>query len=56
MSALFPTGLSSSQLLARATNETESLPAYRNSSLCVNARVEDLLQRMTVEEKVGQRK
>ncbi|KAI1252870.1 hypothetical protein MGN70_005076 [Eutypa lata] len=54
MSALFPTGLSSSQLLARATNETESLPAYRNSSLCVNARVEDLLQRMTVEEKVGQ--
>lgn len=56
MSAWFQTGLSSSQLLARATNETESLPAYRNSSLCVNARVEDLLQRMTVEEKVGQRK
>ncbi|XXH04176.1 hypothetical protein Hte_010589 [Hypoxylon texense] len=32
----------------------ETLPAYKNSSLCINDRVEDLLGRMTLEEKAGQ--
>ncbi|KAI3540376.1 glycosyl hydrolase family 3 N terminal domain-containing protein [Colletotrichum filicis] len=41
------------QRLARQDN-TESLPIYKNSSYCVDARVEDLIQRMTVEEKAGQ--
>ncbi|KPM38251.1 putative beta-glucosidase C [Neonectria ditissima] len=31
-----------------------ALPIYRNSSYCVNERVEDLIQRMTLEEKAGQ--
>lgn len=38
----------------RATGDGELLPAYRNASLCINERVEDLLQRMTLEEKAGQ--
>lgn len=38
----------------RATSGSEALPAYRNASLCINDRVEDLLGRMTLEEKVGQ--
>ncbi|KAL4724557.1 hypothetical protein ACLX1H_007998 [Fusarium chlamydosporum] len=37
----------------KPSKETASLP-YRNSSLCVEARVDDLLSRMTVEEKAGQ--
>ncbi|KAI0885857.1 glycoside hydrolase family 3 protein [Annulohypoxylon maeteangense] len=41
-------------LLGRASNDSEGLPGYRNSSLCINDRVEDLIQRMTLEEKVGQ--
>ncbi|KAI2473169.1 glycoside hydrolase family 3 protein [Annulohypoxylon bovei var. microspora] len=41
-------------LLGRASNDSEAVPGYRNSSLCINDRVEDLLQRMTLEEKVGQ--
>ncbi|KAK1547551.1 glycosyl hydrolase family 3 N terminal domain-containing protein [Colletotrichum paranaense] len=41
------------QRLARQDN-TESLPIYKNSSYCVDARVQDLIQRMTVEEKAGQ--
>ncbi|KAI4860704.1 glycoside hydrolase family 3 protein [Hypoxylon rubiginosum] len=32
----------------------ETLPAYKNSSLCINDRVDDLLARMTLEEKAGQ--
>ncbi|KAK1594596.1 glycosyl hydrolase family 3 N terminal domain-containing protein [Colletotrichum navitas] len=32
----------------------ETLPIYKNSSYCVDDRVEDLLQRMTIEEKAGQ--
>ncbi|RDW84157.1 glycoside hydrolase family 3 protein [Aspergillus mulundensis] len=31
-----------------------TLPAYRNASLCVDERVDDLLSRMTLEEKAGQ--
>jgi beta-glucosidase len=38
--------------LQRST-ENEALP-YRDASICINDRVEDLLQRMTVEEKAGQ--
>ncbi|KAI2625627.1 glycoside hydrolase family 3 protein [Hypoxylon sp. NC1633] len=41
-------------LLSRAAGENGTLPAYRNSSLCVNDRVEHLLSRMTLEEKAGQ--
>ncbi|KXH43469.1 glycosyl hydrolase family 3 N terminal domain-containing protein [Colletotrichum nymphaeae SA-01] len=41
------------QWLARQ-DVAESLPLYKNSSYCVDARVEDLIQRMTVEEKAGQ--
>ncbi|KAK0376030.1 glycosyl hydrolase family 3 N terminal domain-containing protein [Colletotrichum limetticola] len=44
---------SKQQRLARQDN-TESLPIYKNSSYCVDARVQDLIQRMTVEEKAGQ--
>ncbi|KAK1991935.1 glycosyl hydrolase family 3 N terminal domain-containing protein [Colletotrichum falcatum] len=32
----------------------EALPVYKNSSYCVDDRVEDLLRRMTIEEKAGQ--
>ncbi|OHE96036.1 glycosyl hydrolase family 3 N terminal domain-containing protein [Colletotrichum orchidophilum] len=35
-------------------DDTESLPIYKNASYCVDARVQDLVQRMTVEEKAGQ--
>ncbi|KAI6084669.1 glycoside hydrolase family 3 protein [Hypoxylon rubiginosum] len=41
-------------LHSRATAEDETLPAYKDSSLCINDRVEDLLGRMTLEEKAGQ--
>lgn len=39
------------QISSRATNE--SIP-YRDASLCIEDRVEDLLSRMTLEEKAGQ--
>ncbi|KAI0847383.1 glycoside hydrolase family 3 protein [Daldinia vernicosa] len=37
-----------------AASNDSGTPAYRDSSLCVNDRVEDLFQRMTLEEKAGQ--
>ena len=46
-----PEPVSRSHILSRSTNET--LP-YRNASLCIEDRVDDLLSRMTVEEKAGQ--
>ncbi|KAI0179500.1 glycoside hydrolase family 3 protein [Hypoxylon sp. FL1284] len=42
----------SNSLRSRAENDT--LPAYKNPSLCIDDRVEDLLGRMTLEEKAGQ--
>ncbi|KAI1085031.1 glycoside hydrolase family 3 protein [Whalleya microplaca] len=43
------------QLLRRQdSGDGQGLPRYRNSSLCINERVEDLIQRMTLEEKAGQ--
>lgn len=42
-------------LLARRTTDTNgSLPVYRNSSRCIEDRLDDLLSRMTLEEKAGQ--
>jgi beta-glucosidase len=35
-------------------NVTDGLPVYKNASACVEDRVEDLLSRMTLEEKAGQ--
>ncbi|KAI1205126.1 glycoside hydrolase family 3 protein [Annulohypoxylon truncatum] len=46
--------VSQKPLLSRVLNDSEALPGYRNSSLCIDDRVEDLIQRMTLEEKVGQ--
>ena len=34
--------------------ESQSLPAYKNPNLPIQARVDDLVSRMTVEEKIGQ--
>lgn len=41
------------QSLSMRSTENETLP-YRNPKLCIDERVEDLLKRMTVEEKAGQ--
>ncbi|KAI0012532.1 glycoside hydrolase family 3 protein [Xylariaceae sp. FL0662B] len=46
-----PTSPGLEQLLRR---QDSGLPPYRNSSLCISERVEDLIQRMTLEEKAGQ--
>ncbi|KAL2204766.1 glycosyl hydrolase family 3 N terminal domain-containing protein [Sarocladium strictum] len=45
----------SDDLLSSPGGQTDgSLPIYKNTSHCVNERVEDLLSRMTIEEKAGQ--
>lgn len=36
------------------SRRNDSLPIYRNATYCVNDRVEDLIKRMTIEEKAGQ--
>lgn len=51
--------LLSAGVLAHAVNlhqrdDNATLPVYRNASYCVDTRVEDLVQRMTLEEKAGQ--
>lgn len=35
-------------------NNSQGLPVYKNASVCIKDRVEDLLSRMTLEEKAGQ--
>ena len=41
-------------LHARATNNDGSLPLYKNAKASIEDRVNDLLPRMTLEEKVSQ--
>lgn len=41
-------------LVSRATNIDGSLPIYKNPTASIEARVADLLPRMTIEEKVSQ--
>ena len=41
-------------LEARATNKDGSLPTYKNAQASIEERVNDLLPRMTIEEKVSQ--
>lgn len=41
-------------LQARATNKDGSLPKYKNPAAPIEDRVNDLLPRMTIEEKVAQ--
>ncbi|KAK2054864.1 glycosyl hydrolase family 3 N terminal domain-containing protein [Colletotrichum caudatum] len=48
------TSLPLTHLWQSLAHRDETLPIYKNSSYCVEDRVEDLLQRMTVEEKAGQ--
>ncbi|OTB09973.1 glycoside hydrolase family 3 protein [Daldinia sp. EC12] len=45
---------SEQSVVSRAISNGSETPAYRNPSLCVDDRVEDLLQRMTLDEKAGQ--
>ncbi|KAF4930275.1 putative beta-glucosidase C [Colletotrichum fructicola] len=54
--ALLPLGVNSNPTAQYPwlTHRDDSLPIYKNSSYCVEARVEDLVQRMTLEEKAGQ--
>ncbi|KAL3472247.1 glycoside hydrolase superfamily [Aspergillus californicus] len=44
-------GLSSG---SRLLNRNDAVPVYKDSSYCIDDRVEDLLRRMTLEEKAGQ--
>lgn len=41
-------------LEARQTNKDGSLPTYKNPKASIEARINDLLPRMTLEEKVSQ--
>lgn len=41
-------------LRARATNKNGSTPLYKNANAAIEDRVNDLLPRMTVQEKVSQ--
>jgi beta-glucosidase len=52
LAAIFPSGLSLH--VPRSTNSSNGTLPYRDASLCVDDRVEDLLSRMNLEEKVGQ--
>ncbi|KAJ6018355.1 hypothetical protein N7499_003653 [Penicillium canescens] len=54
LGAFSSTASPQSSVSNHATNLSEALPPYRNASLCVKERVEDLLSRMTLEEKAGQ--
>ncbi|CCF33051.1 glycoside hydrolase family 3 [Colletotrichum higginsianum] len=47
-------GITSARFIPRQSNGTEKIPAYRNASLCIDERVDDLLARMTLAEKAGQ--
>lgn len=51
---LLGTTLSNGHLLLRSKIDTMETPIYRNASYCVDARVDDLISRMTVAEKAGQ--
>lgn len=58
---IFPLGVScyyepllSSASVHEPTNSSNDLPIYKNPTYCVDDRVEDLVKRMTIEEKAGQ--
>lgn len=46
--------LREASLVRKRTSGNETVLPYQNASLCIDDRVEDLLSRMTVEEKAGQ--
>lgn len=46
--------LTGSASIHAPTNRNDVLPIYKNSTYCVDDRVEDLIKRMTIEEKAGQ--
>ncbi|KAF6818782.1 periplasmic beta-glucosidase precursor [Colletotrichum sojae] len=54
--AVLPLGVSSSPTpsFSPLAGCDDAVPIYKNASYCVDARVEDLIQRMTIEEKAGQ--
>lgn len=54
VAALASTSLVSARVVPRSDNSSDAVPAYRNPTLCVDERLDDLLERMTLEEKVGQ--
>ena len=51
---LLPLGLVLFALILPARTQTQTAPPYKNPSLPVEARVDDLLSRLTVEEKIAQ--
>ncbi|KKY27883.1 putative periplasmic beta-glucosidase beta-xylosidase [Diplodia seriata] len=54
VAALASTSIVSARVLPRADDQSDGVPAYRNPTLCVDERLDDLMQRMTLEEKAGQ--